>query len=40
MNEKQEEVLIHYIATMLKVWGSERTRDAFIADFEKAGDVE
>lgn len=40
MNKQQEKVLIHYIATMLKAWGSERARDKFIKDFEKAGDVE
>ena len=40
MNKQQEKVLIYYMATMLKAWGSERARDKFIEDFEKAGDVE
>lgn len=37
MNKQQEKVLIYYIATMLKVWGSERARDKFLTDFKKAG---
>ena len=39
MNKEQEKVLLHYVATMLKVFGSERVKYKFIDDFKKAGNI-
>ena len=38
MNKQQEKVVVYYIGQMLHIWGSERAKDKFLYDYEKAGD--
>lgn len=38
MNEEQEKVLLHWVASMLRTFGSEKAYYKFIDDYKKAGD--